>query len=96
MSFDGKAFGEEIVAAVRGYVDRRLFEMEGRLQAVETRGLKYAGIYQRAVDYERGTVVTHSGSAWVAVRDVATGDIPGTADGWQLMVKAGRDAKGSA
>lgn len=61
-----------------------------RVDSVAARGLKYAGVYQRALDYERGDVVTHKGSAWIALRDAATE--PGDTPEWQLMVKRGRDA----
>lgn len=44
----------------------------------------------RALDYQRGDVVTHKGSAWIAVRDAAME--PGDTPEWQLMVKRGRDA----
>ncbi|CCB64072.1 hypothetical protein [Hyphomicrobium sp. MC1] len=37
MSFDGKAFGEEVVAAVRALVDRDLGQILDRLQRVEGR-----------------------------------------------------------
>lgn len=64
--------------------------LESRVRELEGRGIKYCGTYQRALDYERGAVVTHQGSAWIALTE--TGDEPGTSGDWQLMVKRGRDA----
>jgi N-dimethylarginine dimethylaminohydrolase len=70
----------------------RRIELEKRIEAIEGRGIKYAGIWQRAVRYERGDVTTDGGSAWIALKQVE-GVRPGDGDGWQLMVKAGRDAR---
>lgn len=64
--------------------------LESRVRELEGRGIKYCGTYQRALDYERGAVVTHQGSAWIALTE--TGAEPGTDAAWQLMVKRGRDA----
>jgi hypothetical protein len=63
--------------------------LEARLAAVEGHGIKYAGVWQRAQDYKRGDVVTHDGSAWVALA-VETRAQPGATDGWQLLVKGAR------
>lgn len=105
--FDGKAFGQEIVAEVRGFVEReakvlveRLDALERRLAEVEAGGIKYFGVWQAAGAYKRGALVTHRGSVWHANTDAAPGDEPGAAvkDGatartWTLAVKAGRDGK---
>src|SRR5690606_7927469 len=65
--------------------------LESRVRELEGRGIKYCGTYQRALVYERGAVVTHQGSAWIALTD--TGAEPGSDTAWQLMVKRGRDAR---
>jgi hypothetical protein len=78
--------------AVKKYVDDALDAFEGRLAAVENRGIKYCGVFQRAQTYRKGDVVTDAGSAWVALREVEN-EKPGDGASWQLMVKAGRDAK---
>lgn len=72
------------------HFSEELHRLTERVESLSARGLKYAGVWQRALDYERGDVVTHKGSAWVAVREAATE--PGEASEWQLMVKKGRDA----
>ena len=64
--------------------------LESRVRELEGRGLKYAGVWQRALHYERGAAVTHQGYAWIALTE--TGAEPGTDAAWQLMVKRGRDA----
>jgi len=90
-SFDGKAFGQEIVAAVKAYVgpvEARCAELERRLAEVEAKALHYEGVFQRACDYGRGSATTHDGALFVAVRDVKAGEIPGKSDGWQLAAKS--------
>ncbi len=74
---------------------QRCAELEARVAAVEERGLKYLGTYQRASDgYKRGSVVTFAGSAWVALKDVPGDTAPGVDPAcWQLMVKAGKDGR---
>lgn len=64
--------------------------IELRVRELESCGIKYCGTYQRAMDYGRGSVVTHQGSGWVALK--ATNQEPGSGGDWQLMVKRGRDA----
>ncbi|KXF78545.1 hypothetical protein ATN84_01765 [Paramesorhizobium deserti] len=71
--------------AVKGYVDRSFAATSG--------ALKYMGVHQKAMAYKQGSVVTDGGSAWCAVKDVPEGERPGASDGWQLMVKAGRDGR---
>lgn len=55
--------------------------------------LIYRGVFKFGSPYQQGDVVTHEGSAWVAIENgvMAT---PGTKDsGWKLAVKHGRDGK---
>jgi hypothetical protein len=70
----------------------RLDALEARQTALESRGLAYVGVFQRAATYRRGSVVTHEGSAWIATVD-AEGVEPGDGKIWQLLVKRGRDGK---
>lgn len=85
---------EEMASALfaRSYMglSEKLHRLSERIGDVEAHGLKYAGVWQRALDYERGDVVTHKGSAWIAVDNVRAE--PGSTSGWQLMVKRGRNA----
>jgi hypothetical protein len=50
-------------------------------------------VWQRAVEYTKGSVVTWDGNMFVAVKDTQPTDQPMTCDSWQLCVKAGRDAR---
>lgn len=92
MSFDGKEFGKEIVAAVREYVERELATRDAKIEALESQlsggMLKYLGVWQRQVAYEPGNMVTYNGSMWHA--NVASSGIePGDGKGWTLAVKRG-------
>jgi len=73
----------------------KIEKLEKRLVEVETRGFKYNGVYQKAQRYTRGDVVTYSGSAYVAIKDVVPeGEVPNASTGWALLVQRGRDAAG--
>lgn len=71
----------------------RIAELESRLKTIEEHGVRYCGAYQRSLAglYRKGSIVSHHGSAWVAIQD-QTNSEPGTDATWQLMVKRGRDA----
>lgn len=60
-----------------------------KLEREKSASMRFHGVHQRALDYPRGAAVTHGGALWLAVRDVSAGEQPGTADAWQLAVKAG-------
>lgn len=67
--------------------------LQQRVVDLEAAPIRYRGVWQRSDEYKRGHVVTDSGSAWHAVKDVPPGEKPGASDAWQLMVKAGKDGK---
>lgn len=70
---------------------KRIAELEAKVAALEGHGVKYAGTWQRAVPYRRGTVTTAEGGMWIALRDTAEGEAPGKAlDAWQLAEKTRR------
>jgi hypothetical protein len=73
--------------------DDQIKELNDRLLAVESGGIRYCGVWQKAMGYPRGSVVTSDGSAWCALKDVPDGEKPGASECWQLMVKAGKDAR---
>lgn len=66
---------------------KRMGNIEKRLDHIEKNGgaMVYRGVFQRAMSYEKGNMVTHQGSAWIALRD--TDAKPGDGDAWQLAVK---------
>ena len=91
--FDGEAFGNQVVEAVRGYVDRVTAPLRDRiaeLEAQQAKALQYHGVHQRALTYHKGAAVTHGGGLWVAIADVPDGEAPGDSGAWQLAVKTAR------
>jgi hypothetical protein len=90
--FDGKKFGDEIVQAVKGYVDplrNQIAMLEARIAQIEAQHaeLRYRGIWQSECKYERGNFATHAGSLWHA--EEITYSKPGTDGSWKLCVKNG-------
>ncbi|WP_143540698.1 hypothetical protein [Rhizobium sp. L43] len=65
-----------------------LIEHQTRLDAMELHGVKYCGVYQKALNYRRGHVVTMDGAMWTALADTPEGVAPGSnAAFWQLSGK---------
>ena len=80
-----------MAALVRDHVERRLAPVLSRLDAVErsvSKSLTYHGVWQRSTAYQRGAVVTHSGTIWSATKSIENGEQPGKDSAWQLMVKS--------
>lgn len=98
MSFDGKAFGAEVVSAVKDYLERNLSSVVARLNSIELRlaelesgGVRFAGVWQRALRYGKGSTVTADGALWIALKDTSAGEKPGEVPAaWQLCVKSAR------
>jgi hypothetical protein len=66
----------------------RIAELEARTAELEQR--QYHGVYQRACEYKRHALVTHDGSLWIAVEDVAhPNEVPGVSMKWHLCAKRG-------
>lgn len=90
VNIDAEEFGKAVGAAVRKVADRlekRIAELESKLDALADSSLKYAGEFQEALDYKRGAVVKSGGDLYTAVRDVQAGkSIPGRhGAGWTKM-----------
>jgi hypothetical protein len=81
-------------ALLRGIASAFHDEIEAlkmRIAELESGTMKYLGVHQASIAYRKGNVVSYDGSAWCATRDVSV-EKPGHGDGWQLMVKRGKDA----
>jgi hypothetical protein len=64
------------------------------LGELEQRGfVTYGGVWDENSTYARGALVTHAGSAWVALTPAEKGLRPGKAPAWRLCIKSG-DGKG--
>jgi hypothetical protein len=86
-SFDGEKFGQEIVGAVRGYVEREIGDLKARIAELETRTLKYVGVYVDGKVYHPGEMTSHAGSLWHC--EGTTQSKPGADASWKLAVKRG-------
>ncbi len=82
-----------LIAATTAATGAKLTALSARVEQLEAGGIRYAGTWQRALPYRKGTVVTSGGGMWVALRDTAEGEQPGKAlDAWQLSAKSARPA----
>jgi hypothetical protein len=84
------AITKGLAGPVKELVARSIEPLEARLAELEAGGIRYAGTWQRALAYKRGSCVTHDGSMFVALRDTPEGEKPGASDYWQLAVKGTR------
>lgn len=80
-----------LAPTIAEFVGKAVEPLKLRIAELEKGGVKYCGVFQRALDYKRGSLVTFEGSAWCALVD--TREVPGKSDAWQLAVKAGRDGR---
>lgn len=90
-TFDGEKFGQEIVAAVRGYLEREIDDLKARIVELESRTLKYVGVHVDGRVYHPGEMVTHSGSLWHC--EGTTISKPGADASWKLAIKRGEFSK---
>lgn len=79
---------------IYGPLLKKIEALESEVQSLrqEKSSLRYMGVFQRAITYQRGNIVTHDGSAWIKISDSDDG-APGACESWQLMVKRGKDAR---
>ncbi|MBX4989379.1 transposase [Rhizobium lentis] len=80
-----------LIAGVTASTAAKLKALSARIEELEAGGVRYAGTWQRALAYRKGSVVTCGGGMWAALRDTSEGERPGDAlDAWQLAAKAAR------
>src|SRR4051794_27247348 len=79
-------------------IQRELLKLAERLDALEANGLKFAGVYSKALSYKKGTLIHWRGSAWIATRDIDPGEAEPdkTNPAWHLFSARGRDASGTS
>jgi soluble cytochrome b562 len=97
---DGEAFGEQIVAAIKGYVERKCAALEAKIAVLEAqleaKNFAYVGAHKDGRTYNVGQFVTYGGALWHC-NQFHTRTRPGDGDAsWTLAVKAGRDGKDAA
>ena len=90
--FVGNPTRDEVFSIINVLVEQ-IRDLTTRVNTVETHGVHYCGVYQRAIGYARGHLVTFDGSMFAALREIVPGEQPGKSDGWQLAVKRGADAQ---
>lgn len=75
------------------WLSERCKELEKRVADLDARPAPtYRGVWKETDTYPLGSIVTDRGSAWYAHAKLQ-GIRPGDGAGWQLMVKAGKDAR---
>jgi hypothetical protein len=94
------ALGEFFVREFEKPLLRRIEQLEQsntqlkqRIIELEAKGVEYAGTYQRAVSYRRGSIVTFGGHMHCAVRDTQPGEQPLQHPSWQLCLKGYGDKR---
>jgi hypothetical protein len=80
----GKWVGEILTEDILPLIEAQ----QKRITELEQSTLRDGGIFSVGKAYGPGTVVTHSGSLWVAKCDTA-GVRPGTGSNWRMMLKRG-------
>lgn len=98
---DWKKLAGLVVDELKAHITQRLAPLEQRLAQLETKGVSladaYQGTWQRGgAAYQRGELVSHGGSLWLATADTVEQPGSGPASGWTLVVKRGRDARTEA
>lgn len=87
--FNVIAAAVQAAAAMALNAERVAKDAVRRVEQLEGYGIRYVGVWQRAADYSRGSVVTHAGSAWIAVAEKTCKE-PGDSPDWQLMLRGAR------
>jgi hypothetical protein len=87
-----EGFGAVLGKARAAERERILAEVDKRFE--ERAPLSYAGVWSEGVAYRKGSMVTHAGSAWIALAGVEPGAKPGRAPEWRLAVKSA-ESKGT-
>jgi hypothetical protein len=92
----GKRLTGDLIAGIgKALAEIREQDRARILGEIEARGfVTYGGVWDETVEYPRGALVTHGGSAWVALTPAEKGLKPGKAPAWRLAVKGESGSKG--
>jgi hypothetical protein len=84
-----------LLSALEVYTEKKIKPLLKRIEELEARPeLKYHGVWSAGKTYAENSLVTHSGSLWIAKKTTAA--YPGgnaEPGSWQLCVKRGADGK---
>jgi hypothetical protein len=84
---DQQAMADGIGAVIAEEIERAVAPLRQRIAELEKRGVEYVGVYQRAVGYRRGSIVTFDNNMHVAIKDTQPGEAPLQCSSWQLCLK---------
>jgi hypothetical protein len=87
---------KEFCKLIGKFVGEQVNPLKKQIAELEAGGIKYCGVYQRAIQYRRGDVVTYDGSMFCAVGNPPLGESPNQGLNWQLAAKRGRDGRDRA
>ena len=99
-SFDGRDFGERLLASVKDYFARGIAPAAARIEALERRvaelearpqALAYGGTWSAGQESKKGLFYTDRGQVWFAQE--TTRDRPGETNAWTLAVRRGQDLR---
>jgi hypothetical protein len=88
-----EAQAKAIAQFVVDEIARAITPLRERIAQLEQRGVEYCGVYQRAVGYRRGAIVTFDNHMHVAVTDVEPNQAPLQSSAWQLCLKGAHDRR---
>ena len=89
---DLTAFSIELFKQIDGWVSPKFKSLEKRVGSLEKHAKHsiadaHKGTYSEQMEYQRGDLLTHSGSLWLA--QTKTTRKPGNSGDWTLIVKRG-------
>src|SRR5690349_5175785 len=67
---------------------QRITELESSVAELQAGSTKFLGVWQRAVEYRRGSLTVHDSALWCAISDTHPNAEPGVSKLWQLCVKS--------
>lgn len=84
-----ESFEESMATAIVAAIKQAVDPLRARVKALEERpALAYKGVFEANVLYREGSLVTRSGSLWLALHD--TRAVPGSEpSAWRLVAKNG-------
>jgi hypothetical protein len=86
-----KEFLRTLGEVMRESIRDAIAPLEKRIAQLEESGIRYCGVFQRALAYRRGDTVTFDSNLWVCLTDTSPNETPGASTRWQLAVRCGAD-----
>lgn len=67
---------------------QRIVELETTVAELQAGSTKFVGVWQRSLEYRRGSLAVHDSALWCAIDDTIPNAEPGVSKLWQLCVKS--------